>query len=88
MKNAAPRSEISAVWEIGPRWVPPKLAGVGCGAFANKAFSCQIIIIPEREHVWSWFSAAETISQAAEPMEPEAAQTLLGPMGSIRLGEK
>ena len=41
----------------------------------------------EGEGVWSWFPAAETTSQAAVPTEPEAAQTLLGPMGSIGLGE-
>ena len=38
--------------------------------------------------MWSWFPAAVTISQAAVPTEPEAAQTLLGPMGSLGLGEK
>ena len=37
--------------------------------------------------MWSWFQAAETTSQAAVPTEPEAAQTLLGPMGSPGLGE-
>ena len=42
----------------------------------------------EGEGVWSWFPAAETTSQAAVPKEPEAAQTLLGPMGSRGLGEK
>ena len=34
-----------------------------------------------------WFPAAETTSQAAVPTEPEAAQTLLGPMGNRVLGE-
>ena len=42
----------------------------------------------EGEGVWSWFPAAESTSQAAVPKEPEAAQTLLGPMGSRGLGEK
>ena len=37
--------------------------------------------------MWSWFQAAETTTQAAVPTEPEAAQTLLGPMGSLGLGE-
>ena len=37
--------------------------------------------------MWSWFQAAETTSQAAVPTEPEAAQTLLGPMGSLGQGE-
>ncbi|RKM63632.1 hypothetical protein C0215_19740, partial [Clostridioides difficile] len=42
--------------------------------------SCQISLLCEGEDVWSWFQAAETTSQAAVPTEPEAAQTLLGPM--------
>ena len=43
----------------------------------------KISLLHEGEHVWSWFTAADTTSQAAGPTEPEAAQTLLGPMGSI-----
>ena len=68
----------------------PCLAGSGwvAGACANKAFSCQISLLHEGEHVWSWFQAAETTNQAAEPREPEAAQTLLGLVGSKGLGEK
>ena len=68
----------------------PSLAGSlwVAGACANKAFSCQISLLPEGERVWSWFQAAETSSQAAVPREPEAAQTLLGPTRSIGLGEK
>ena len=60
----------------------PSLAGSGWVdvACANKAFSCQISLLPEGEHVWSWFQAAETTRQAAGLTEPEAAQTLLGPM--------
>ena len=46
-----------------------------------------ISLLLEGEHVWSWFPAAETTSQAAVPTEPEAAQSLLGPMGSLGLGE-
>ena len=72
-------------WALGgslPSWLR-----VRCGAFRYKAFSCQISLLPEGEHVWSWFQAAETTSQAAVPTEPEAAQTLLGPMGSLGLGE-
>ena len=67
----------------------PSLAGVGwdAGASAHKAFSGPIRLLPEVEHVWNWFPAAETTSQAAVPTEPEAAQTLLGPMGSRGLGE-
>ena len=56
-------------------------------AGANRASSGQISLVREGEHVWSWFQAAETTSQAAVPTEPEAVQTLLGPKGSIGLGE-
>ena len=38
--------------------------------------------------MWSWFQAAETTRQAAMPTEPEAAQTLLGLVGRMGLGEK
>ncbi len=54
---------------------------------AHRASSGQIILLREREDAWSWFDAAETTRQAAVPTEPEAAQTLLGPMGSLGLGE-
>ena len=37
--------------------------------------------------MWSWFPSVDTTSLAAVPTEPEAAHTLLGPMGSIGLGE-
>ena len=57
------------------------------GAYANKAFSCPISLLPEGEPVWSWFQAQETTSQAAVPTEPEAAQTFRGPMGSLGLDE-
>ena len=74
--------------EIGPKWVPPELAMGGVArASANRASPCQISLLREGEHVWSWFPAADTTSQAAGPTEPEAAQTLLGPMGSRVLGE-
>ena len=56
-------------------------------ASANRASSCQISLLHEGEHVRSWFQAADTTNPAAVPMEPEAAQPLLGPMGSIGLGE-
>ena len=67
----------------------PSLAGYGWVARAsvNKASSCEISLLREGEHVWSWFQAAETTSQAAVPTEPEAAQTLLGPMGTLGQGE-
>ena len=38
--------------------------------------------------MWIWFQPPENTSQAAVPTEPEAAQTLPGPMGSLGLGEK
>ena len=41
----------------------------------------------EGEDIWSWIPAAETTSQAAVPTEPEAAQSLVGPMGSLGIGE-
>ena len=56
-------------------------------ARANRASSCQISLLHEAEDVWSWFQAADTTSQAAVSTEPEAAQGLLGPMGSLVLGE-
>ena len=57
------------------------------GACVNKAFSCNICLLPVGEHIWSGFNAEETTRHAARPTEPEAAQTLLGPMGSIGPGE-
>ena len=67
----------------------PSLAGYGAvnRASVNGAFPKQISRLREGERVWSWFPAADTTSQAAVPTEPEAAQTLLGPMGSLVLGE-
>ena len=67
----------------------PFLAGYGwvARASAHRASSGQISLLREGDDVWSWFPAAETTSQAAVPTEPEAAQTLLGPMGSRGLGE-
>ena len=56
-------------------------------ASANSAFSCHINILSEGEDVWIWFQAVETTSQGAVPKEPEATQTLLGPLGSVGLGE-
>ena len=56
-------------------------------ASAHRASSGQISLLREGEDVWSWFPAAETTSHAAVPTEPEAAQSLLGRMGSLVLGE-
>ena len=66
----------------------PSVAGYGVTmARANRASSYQISILREAEDVGISFQAAETTSQAAVPSEPEAAQSLLGPMGSLGLGE-
>ena len=67
----------------------PFLAGYGgvARASAHRASSGQITLLREGEDFWSWFSAAETTRQAAVLKEPEAAQTLLGPMGRRGLGE-
>ena len=67
----------------------PSIAGSGGGAMvsAHRASSGQITLLREGEDFWSWFSAAETSRQAGVLKEPEAAQTLLGPMGSLGLGE-
>ena len=65
------------------------LAGYGgvARATAPRASSGQISILRDGEDAWKWFPAVETTRQAAVPTEPEAAQTLLGPMGSRGLGE-
>ena len=69
-------------------WVPHhSWLWLGSWASADKAFSCQISLLRKGEHVWSWFQAAETTSQAAVPTEPEAAQGFLGPMRRIGPGE-
>ena len=44
---------------------------------AKKAFSWQILLLHEGEHVWSGFPAQETTSKPAVPREQEAAQTVL-----------
>ena len=68
----------------------PSRAGSGwvARASAHRTFSGHISLLREGEDVWSWFPAEETISQAAVPTEPEAAQTVLGPVGSQGLGQK
>ena len=64
---------------VGYEWV--------ARANVNKALPFKIRLLREGEDVWCWFQAAETLRQAAVPTQPEAAQTLLGPMGSIVLDE-
>ena len=67
----------------------PSLAGYRWVARASehRASSGQISLIREGEYAWSWFPAAESSSQAAVSKEPEEAETVLGPMGSLGLGE-
>ena len=60
----------------------------GVGASAHKAFSGPIRLLPEVEHVWSWFPALAMTCKAPVHREQEAAQTLLVPMASNGLGEK
>ena len=55
---------------------------------AHKAFSGPIRLLPEVEHVWSWFPALAMPCKAPVHREQEAAQTLLVPMASTDLGEK
>ena len=54
------------------------VSGGIAGAWAQKAFSYQLLLLHEAEHVWSGFPAQGTTSKAAGPREPEAAQTLFG----------
>ena len=67
----------------------PPLAGHGGVArvWACRVSSGKVSLLRRGEDVWSWFPAAETTSQTAVPTEPEAAQNLLGLIGSIGLGE-
>ena len=48
------------------------------GAYAQKAFSCQLLLVQEGEHVWSGYPAQDTATKAAGAREPEAAHTLIG----------
>ena len=74
------------------RWAlagsPHSWQSVGVGASAHKAFSGPIRLLPDVEHVWSWFPAPATTRTAPVPREQEAAQTLIGPKASRDLGEK
>ena len=73
-------------WALGgslPSW--QSWAG---GALAHKAFSGPIRLLPEVEHLWSWFPALAMPCKAPVHREQEAAQTLLVPMASNGLGEK
>ena len=55
---------------------------------AHKAYSGPIRLLPEVEHVWSWFPALAMPCKAPVHREQEAAQTILVPMASNGLGEK
>ena len=68
----------------------PSLAGESWagGALAHKAFSGPIRLLPEVEHVWSWFPALAMTCKAPVHTEQEEAQTLLVPMVSNGLEEK
>ena len=55
---------------------------------AHKAYCGPIRLLPEVEHVWSWFPALAMTCKAPVHREQEAAQTLLVPMASNGLGEK
>ena len=69
-------------------YVGPSLAGNGgvARARANRASSCQISLVHEGD-VFEVGQPAGKSSQAAVPLEAEAAQSILGPMGSLGLGE-
>ena len=60
----------------------------GVGASAHIAFSGPIRLLPEVQHVWSWFPALAMTCKAPVHREQEAAQTLLVLMASNGLGEK
>ena len=60
----------------------------GAGASAQKAFSDPIRLLPEVEHLWSWFPALAMPCKAPVHREQEAAQNLLVLMASNGLGEK
>ena len=69
---------LSRGWEAAS--VLRSLAGSGriAGACAQNAFSCQLLLLHQREDIWSGFPGQKTTSKAAGPREPEAAQTLFG----------
>ena len=60
----------------------------GVGALAHKAYSGPIRLLPEVEHVWSWFPAIAMTCKPPVYTEQQEALTLLVPMASNGLGEK
>ena len=70
---------------MGPSVAGERWAG---GASAHKAFSVPTRLLPELDHVWSWFPALAMPCKEPVHREQEEAQTLLVPMASNGLGEK
>ena len=70
--------------------MPISLSGEGwiAWACAKKAFSWQILLLHEGEHVWSGFPAQETTSNPAVPREQEAALTLFALLEKSGIGGK
>ena len=60
----------------------------GAGASAQKAFSDPIRLLPEVEHLWSWFPALAMPCKAPVHREQEADQNILVLMASNGLGEQ
>ena len=60
----------------------------GAVARAHKDFSGPIHLLPEVDHVWSWFPSLEMTCIAPVHTELEVAQTLFVPMARNGLGEK
>ena len=60
----------------------------GAGASAHKDFSGPIPLLPELEHVLSWFTALAMPCKAPVHTEQEEAHIILVPMASNVLGEK
>ena len=54
------------------------VSGGMAGSWAQRAFSCQLLLLHEGEQVWSGFPAQDTTTKAAGAKEPEVAQTLFG----------
>ena len=62
--------------------------GMGAWASAHKAFSGPIRLLPEVEHVWSWFPSIAMTCKPPVNTEQQEALTLLVSMVSNGLGEK
>ena len=88
MQNAAPRSELCTVAEIGPPRVPPKVAnGELMGPVQTRPFHAQSAFSPKENPFGVGFKLRRPPVQAAVPTEPEAAQSLLCPRSRPGLGE-